>query len=159
MEIKRGLKKGIYTSILAGVLYLLPVGDALGQSPRNSLEDKGNQDIENDISKAEGRAIVSPENEFDHKPYAEVRFVNDNLNKDTTFYADHMGIVSYSLPVQEGKDSTRYKVHAFPGDKKESDDFVPYKTSFSVEEGKNDLDALSKKSRKSKLENIAGNEN
>lgn len=165
MKIKRGLKKTFNTTLLAGALYLLPItgfSQSLGQSSENIENNKKNK---NDYTtKIEGRAIVSPKNNFDHKSYAKVRFVNNELNKDTTFYANHMGIVNYSLPLEEEKDSTRYNVYIFPGDKKESDDFVPYKTIFSAGKGKNGLDLLEnensqKRKQKNKLEEIAKNEN
>ena len=150
MKGKRGLGKIIGTGIIAGMLFL-NVNQSLGQYHKNPSKN----DKRNDIINAEGRAIISPENEFDHKPYAKVIFVNPKTKKDITFYANHMGIVNYSLPIQEDKDSTRYDVYITPGKNKE-ENFTSYNTGFVVKKENNGLTILSKEEKNSLERKVAG---
>ena len=145
MEIKRGLKKGI-TKILIGELCLLPLtGISQSEYTKNLDKDKNTKD---NYEIVVGRAIVSPKNNFDHKSYAKVRFVNNELNKDTTFHANHMGVIKYKIPVDLNKKNTKYNLfisqgydnHKLGGNEK-GEDFIPYKTTFVVG-GSNGLDIL-----------------
>ncbi|HKL23838.1 MAG TPA: hypothetical protein VJ912_00725 [Candidatus Nanoarchaeia archaeon] len=146
---KRGLKKTFNTALLAGALYLLPI-IGFSQSPEDSEKKEKTK-------MAQGRAIVAPK-AFDHPSYAKVRFVNNEIGKDTTFYANHMGVIKYKIPVDLNKKNTKYNLFISPGYNKQElgrnekgEDFVPYERKLSFKKGQNDFKILDKSNLEKKV--------